>query len=679
MTRGAKHIRQLALRIAVVCVLTCHVRAASPAANEADRLWREKVEPLLDRNCFKCHGGVRQKGGLDLRSLENLLKGGDNGPALIPGEPDKSHLQQFVQPGAETHMPPGGKKQLAKGEIELIRAWIATLPRTNFFSLPSGTNANWAGEYVRQLNLSRQPGWSPPPGLPATAVIDRFVELGWRQRRVSPAAPADDRTFARRLYLDLAGRVPTDAELNAYLRDRAKNKRERLVDGLLAGPDYPVHMREVFDAALMEKRGEPFERQRRDSQWFAFLERAFRENRPWNEVVRQLILARPGDEANRGAARFLYERENNHQAMAEAVAPVAFGVQIGCAQCHNHPLAAEVEQRHYWGLVAAFNRSKNVDSDAGPGLAEAATGGFVNFANLKKESQPAQLAFLNGQVISEKRPGENEKEADAPDLYVVPPPAEKKKPAAPSVPKFSRREALSEAATSGNPQLARAFVNRAWAILLGRGLVHPVDQIDSRHFPSHPDLLAWLATDFEKSGYDVKRLLHEIILSRAYQLDSRPRGRLAPPPEAFARAIAKPLSGEQFYHSLLTVTGNPIDAEGKVAGRSEGEVRRAFTARFPELFQTEYNASLQQATFLSNSPVLDDLLRSRPGNLTARLLALDSVETRVDQAFLAVYGRRPAADEAKQSGDFLRKRKSETGLKQLLWALLTSAEFQLNQ
>jgi hypothetical protein len=467
--------------------------------------------------------------------------------------------------------------------------------------------------------------------------------------------------------------------LDGFLRDRAKNKRERLVDALLNGPDYPRHLREVFDTVLMERREERFERQRRDSHWFAFLEGAFRENRPWNEVVRQLILARPGEETNRGAVRFLHERENNHQSMAEAVAPVAFGVRIDCAQCHNHPLAAEIEQRHYWGLVAAFNRSKNVDSDAGPGLAEAATGGFVNFANLKKESQPARLAFLNGAEVPEKRPGENEKETDSPELYVVPPPAEKKKAASPSVPKFSRREALADAVMRDNPLLARAFVNRAWAMLLGRGLVHPVDQLDSRHFPSHPDLLAWLGGDFERSGYDVKRLLREIILSRAYQLDSRPRGRLAPPPEAFARALPKPLSGEQFYRAVLTVTGNAIDADGKVAGRAEGDVRRAFAARFPELFQTEYNASLQQATFLSNSPVLDDLLKSRPGNLTARLLTLDAVEARVEQAFLAVYGRKPAADEAKQSGEFLRKRNSETGLKQLLWALLTSAEFQLNQ
>src|SRR5205814_708313 len=192
--------------------------------------------------------------------------------------------------------------------------------------------------------------------------------------------------------------------------------------------------------------------------------------------------------------------------MAEAIAPLAFGVQIGCAQCHNHPLAAEIEQRHYWGLVAALNRSKNVDAKSGPGISESATGGFVSFANLKKESQPAVLAFLNGKIVPEKRPAEGEKEKDVPELYVVPPAKEKEKPENPAVPKFSRRAALAEAVTHDNPMLARAFVNRVWALLLGRGIVQPVDQMDSRHRASHPVLLAWLAHDFEANGFAVKRL-----------------------------------------------------------------------------------------------------------------------------------------------------------------------------
>src|SRR5205085_9000352 len=174
--------------------------------------------------------------------------------------------------------------------------------------------------------------------------------------------------------------------------------------------DYARHMREVFDTVLMGRPANRNARERAQSGWYTFLEDGFRSNRPWNEMVRDMLVARAAEGPRRGADWFLAEKNNSHQAMAEAVAPVVFGVQIGCAQCHNHPLSWEIEQRHYWGLVAAFNRSKNVDTTSGIALSESAIGGFVQFTNLKKESQPAVLAFLNGKTVDEKRPAADEKE-----------------------------------------------------------------------------------------------------------------------------------------------------------------------------------------------------------------------------------------------------------------------------
>src|SRR5262249_41118676 len=151
----------------------------------------------------------------------------------------------------------------------------------------------------------------------------------------------------------------------------------------------------------------------------------------------------------------------DHQAIAEAVAPIVYGTKINCAQCHDHPLAREIKQAHYWGLVAAFNRSKNVEG--GSTVGESAIGGFVNFTNLKKESQPAVVTLLNGRTIEEARPSGEEKDSD--DNYVDP-------KAKIRVPKFSRREAFADAATRDNPLLARAFVNRMWSVFLGRGIVN---------------------------------------------------------------------------------------------------------------------------------------------------------------------------------------------------------------
>ncbi len=663
--------------MAGLILLTCAtLRAAAPVS--PDDWWNERLEPVLDRYCFKCHGGVRQKGGLDLRSVDNLLAGGEHAPEVIPGNASSSRLLQYVLKGADPHMPLDEKKQLTEAEIGAFRGWIDSLPKSKTLtSIPPG-KPGWAAGYLSALRASQKPSWTPPPGLPASEVIDQFIRLDWRRFHARPTGVCDDGTFVRRVYLDLAGRVPTASEAEGFLRSNARGKRAVLVDALLAGPEYPVRMREVFDVVLMGRADAQEENRRRDHQWFAFLERAFEQNHGWDRIVRQLISARPESPADRGAEWYLYGRKNNYQAMAEAVAPMAFGLQIGCAQCHNHPLTAEVGQRHYWGLVAAFNRSKNVDATGGVAVGESAVGGFINFSNLKKESQPAELAFLSGRTISEKRPADGEKETDAPELYLVPPPKDKQKPVEAARPKFSRREALADAATRDNPRLAPAFVNRVWDMLLGRGLVNPVDDLAARHRPNHPDLLGWLARDFEKSGYDIKRLVREIVLSRTYQLDSGPAKGPPASPDAFARGLEKPLSGEQIYRSFLIATGNKPGPDGKICGRSESEIRRAFTTRFPDLFPENYSPSLQQAMFISNSPILDDLLKPGGDNTAARVAGAKRREQSVELAFQAVLGRNPDSDERRRCAEFLRNRGPADGPRELLWALIAGPEFQVN-
>jgi hypothetical protein len=644
-----------------------------PRAENPEAFWSNRVEPLLDKQCLKCHAGVRQRGGLDLRSLETILRGGDSGPAISPGKPAESRLVQYILPGANPHMPLDNKRQLSAEEISVFKTWIAQLPVPKS-KLASGASTNnaWVPEYLAEYKRSIQTHEIPPLKISASAAIDWFLKTDWQRDKIEPARLCDDSAFARRIYLDLAGRIPSNDELKLFLADSHGDRRQRLVSTLIDSNDYPRHMREVFDIVLMGRPAGKNVRQRSESGWNAFLEEAFRANRPWNEIVRDILLARSTEGPSRGAVQFLAERNNSHQAIAEAVAPVVFGVQIKCAQCHNHPLAWEIEQRHYWGLVAAFNRSKNVDTETGPGVAESAIGGFINFANLKKESQPAALIFLNGKSIPERIPSADEKEVDSPDLYLIPPAKEGQKAHSPAVPKFSRREAFAESVTHNNPPLARAFVNRMWADLMGRGIVNPPDQIDSRHRPSHPELLEWLARDFEQSRYDVKRLVRNIALSRAYQLDSKPSGKTPPRPESFARAIEKPLSAEQLLHSLWIANGN------KTGSQPAEELERTFASTFPDLMPETYSPSLQQALFLSNSPILENLLKPAPGNTAARLIALPSNEARVREAFSVVLGRSPDAAELQQCQSIVNGQSPEKGVRNLLWALLTCAEFQVN-
>ena len=681
-------VRRLAWPFLIMPVLAPFVAPGS------DALWTAHVEPLLKEHCAECHNSTKAKSGLDVSSLQTILRGGDRGTAVVAGRPDDSNLYKFLSAEADIHMPPGKRERLSDEEAGLIRKWIQEMKVGNTPVLAEGSKEEVA---TNSATLAKpRITWEPPPNMPPAQAVDRFLSLAWKLDKVEPAKGIADAAFARRVYLDLLGRIPNAQEAAGFASNRARDKRARLIETLLASGEYARHMREIFDFVLMERRGGEWENRRNDQKWFAFLEDAFTRNRPWNEVVRDLIVARPEVTEDRGAVWYLYERQNNAQAIAEALAPVVFGLQVKCAQCHDHMVAREIKQAHYWGMVAAFNRSKNVDTPQGPGVAESAIGGFVSFANLKKESQPALLTFFNGRNIAEQRPKEGEKETDSPELYIVPPgkqtetsesrPQRRRRQAAPkadevAVPKFSRRAAFADAVTKDNPLLASAMANRVWAMLFGRGLVHPVDLMDSKHPASHPELLEWLSRDFERSGYDVKRLIRTLCNTKAYQLDSRAarRGKAkSPAPETFARALDKPLTAEQLFRTLLVATGNQADQDGKIAGLSERDLRYAFIAQFPDLFPAEYNATLSQAMFLSNSPLFDQLLAPRGDNLAARLTAENNTETRVRRAFDAVFAREPDREELRECMTYLAARSPEAGVKQLLWAMLSSAEFQLN-
>ena len=635
------------------------------------KYWESHIRPLFKQHCLKCHGGAKQKGGLDLRSLESALKGGDSGSPIIPGNPNGSLIYKVLLPGADPHMPPGEGTQLPESDLSLVKNWVVAHVSPHSSNTGSG---KWA---AASPDVKPKPLKLPPAGLSASRVINDLVRAGWQKKGVTPARRSGDRVFLRRLYLDLIGRIPTTTERAAFLDDDRLRKREALVDSLLADPEFAPHMREMFDVLLLGRADEVKPKRRADNHWHAYLETVFRESRPWNEFVHDIILATTGNDRERGAAWFLYEQNNDHQKMAESIATLAFGVDVQCAQCHDHPSAPEIKQAHYWGLVSAFNRSKNVDTKNGPGLTESAIGGFISYKNLAKVSAPAELTFLNGKSVPEKRPAKDKKEKDDPAKYLVPP---GNKIAA--KPKFSRRETLAKAAVTDNPGLAKAFVNRVWAMLIGRGVVHPVEEMNSEYQPSHPELLAWLARDFEQSGHDIKKLIRDILLSEVYQLDSKPSSATRLEPSVFAVALEKPLHAEVLFRSLLVATGRwPSTADTKVDANA---FRKLLLSQFPDLFPREYNASIQQAMFLSNNPIVIDLLN--PGvdaqglNLPSLLLNLPGQAERVLVAFETVFGRPPTHDEAAMFEGYLAKRgdRLAKGIEQMLWALVCSPEFLMN-
>ncbi|WP_246539714.1 DUF1549 domain-containing protein [Telmatocola sphagniphila] len=605
--------------IAILSITALHVSIATASDGPAPTV---EVQAILDLHCVKCHGPLEDKAGLRLDTAAGLWKGSENGAIVKAGNPEESKLFQVLAKNSDPHMPP--KKQLSDAEIAKVRAWVAKPVKE---------------ARVVKLVVPAEP----------SAAIDAFLAEGWKERKITPAPLCDDLTFLRRVSLDLIGRIPTPEETSAFQKDQADNKRAILVDRLMASSEAARNFREIWDVLLMGRQGGRREQQRRDSGWYTYLENAYKQNRPWDEVVRGFITARPERPEDKGAVWFLFERKNEHQQIAEALAPIIYGTRIDCAQCHDHPLAAEIKQGHYWGLVAAFNRSKNVE--AGPSaVREMASGGFMNFTNLKKESQPASITLLTGKVISEARP-END---DLSGLYLDP-------MAKVKVPKFSRRAALAEAATRDNPLLARSFVNHTWALLMGRGIVDPPDEMNSKHPPSHPELLDWLSEDFAKHQYDVRRLLRAIVLSRGYQLAMG--GHNAPPPDAFACAMERPLTGEAITRSARISAGQTPDDEA---------LRKAVVERFPDVMPRTSRATIQQAMFLSNSERVAALFKSGPAKIIAD-------EAGVRALFRRALIREPDKEELAHSLEFLKQNPNPSAAAgQLLWALVAGPEFLTN-
>lgn len=516
---------------------------------------------------------------------------------------------------------------------------------------------------------------SVPPAANQSARVEHMNALlrkRWRDAGIEPSSDCDDRVLVRRIYLDLAGRIPSPDELDMFVDDTSEKKVEALIQRLLASEDFVQHFTDVFDALLMGRGSAQKYEQRKNSQWRAWLERVFRENRPWDEVTQEILLARPNSKEDRGLVWFLYERNDKPQEIAEAVAPAFFGVRIECAQCHDHMIADEIEQAHYWGLVAFFNRSKNVKSKWGPSVNESAVGGFSEFASLDGSSYPNHLTFLRSSRVDEPRPDPGVKQKDDEKLYV-----QGERPDGNRVPLFSRRRKFVDEVVRGHPLIARAFVNRVWAIVMGRGLVHPFDEMDSQHEPSHPELLDWLSEEFRRSRYDIRQLVQLIASNSAYRLKARrPDG--VEDPSLFAWYLERPLTAEQYARSVQQAL------EGEVLNDHSLVVR--VRDRLTDVLPDENVTTVKDALFLTNNGALNDFL-NESGARRGLLHSVTGAENQADsirKVFVHIFGRDPTIAEKQRLTTFLRlpgepsAEEIQHRWKMALWAMLTSAEFRFN-
>lgn len=507
----------------------------------------------------------------------------------------------------------------------------------------------------------------PPPRLALHERIDQLVAAGHPDYGRLAAPPADDAEFLRRAYLDLAGTVPSAAEARAFLADRAADKRRRLVDRLLADPAHPRRLAEHFDVVFMERR--------RDAKvpraaWEEYLRAAFDANTPYDRLVRDLLSADGADPKTRPAAKFFLDRNMEPDAVVRDLGRVFLGRDLRCAQCHDHPLVDEYKQEHYHGLLAFVSRSylfPNAE-EAGAVLAEKADGevNFVSVFDAKKQQKKTGPKLPGAGPVAEPALAKGKEYAVAPANGVRP------------VPAYSRRALLAGRLTAAdNPAFARTAVNRLWALMLGRGLVHPLDLDHPGNPPSHPELLDLLAAEFVARGYDVRWLLREIALTRTYQRSSvAPAGAAEVPADRYLVAVLKPLSAEQFARAAVRATG-PAGPAGEAAGRVAA-FRRTFGGA-PGEPDAGTSPTLDQALFLKHGGAVRGLAARRPGHLTDRLAGLAAADAVADELFLSLLTRLPTADERRDVAAALDGAADRAGaLAEVVWAVAVSAEFRFN-
>lgn len=502
------------------------------------------------------------------------------------------------------------------------------------------------------------------------AVIDREVKAGWQKEGLTPASRSTDSTFLRRVYLDLAGTVPTYDETVAFLADTDTKKRENLIDKLLADPRFATNQAIVWDQVFFGRQPANYDSVNKRQTFRDWLAKQFAENVAYDRWVRDLLLAeQPGTEF------FFVQFRSQPEEAAVAVSRIFLGTQLQCARCHDHPYD-KWTQKDFYGLAGFFVRLVVQESGSGNvrvfSIGEKNSGDVLFSGNAKeqapgKKGDPVKPRFLGGAELDEPA---------VPKDFKEPTPGKEKLPP----PKFSRKAKLAEwLGSQQNPYLGRAVVNRVWAQFMGRGIVHPVDDLKTENTPSHPELFKALTAGFADHKFDLKWLIREIVMSDSYQLSMNGPTREALP-KWYEQARVRPLSAEEIVSAMRVVTGYDIDAKPGASLPNSGN--EYFLRYFGEPTNGlgDFQGSLAEHLFLNNGEHVRGFIRRKKGNLADTLLtSTDPWEKRVDRLYLTVLHRLAKPREKEAFVNFIAAApKPDPAVEDAIWVLLNSSEFRFN-
>jgi hypothetical protein len=512
--------------------------------------------------------------------------------------------------------------------------------------------------------------------------IDRLINAELTRLGVKPAAKTTDEQFIRRLYLDLTGKIPTEANITDFLADKAADKRAKLIDKLLDSDDYARHWGIYWRSVITTRATLDFRLNQVVPQYERWMTEKYKANKSWAEIAKEQITASGKimyNEPDKNSQAFFLMSRRGADATTEIAAETSrifLGIQIQCAQCHDHP--SDVWKRQQFHEFAAyFGRYRGER----PVLEDKKFVGVqlisLPFAEHKMpdRNDPKKTVNVTPRFLDGKAPpGSGIKGGFG------------KGPKGGGLSDEARRQALADQIVSkDNPWFAAAFVNRMWGDFMGQSFYSPIDDLGPQKDAMMPAVVARIAGSFRGNDYNIKQLYRDILNSDAYQRQIRP-GEPGDDHLLFAARNPVRMNGYVLWQSLNVALG-PIGPGGKFGPKGpfggfgiEGQLKNEFSFD-PSTKAEEIEGTISQALILMNNPAINQKIKAQGNNMLARILA-DNAKDKdaLRSVYFRTLARTPTDREMKRLSEHIRTVGNRAeAYEDVLWALINSTEFQMKR